>query len=319
MTSAPLTREPVALDESCLTRRVTITPSMCGGSSLIFAQLGDWTWEAVNAACRTNVYVARNAEGNPSYLSFYYFHVRGDPGLHPYGLTFGDELDVTSRVMDLGSQSVLTLHRLSRAGAPEGETLLEPEEFYENPRPGCMYVENLNRWVSRTRPGSNKGLVEASPVGFEHRHLPRLPSVHSPRAITGRARQDGTFYPDGVPGYVLATPEHSSTYLLDPVRDLNGVGLVYFASYFSVVDTALLRLWLELGRDKASFLRRTVLDHRLGYFGNADLDSVFALTVRLWRHAGRPGDEIVDVTLRDQATGKLLAVAAVHQLLEGRP
>ncbi|MER5704783.1 LnmK family bifunctional acyltransferase/decarboxylase [Micromonospora sp. NPDC002296] len=315
MTAAPLAREPVLLDESCLTREVTVTPSMCGGSSLVFAQLGDWTWEAVNAACRTNVYLAQNSEGQPTYLSFYYFHVKGSPTLHPYGLTFGDELEVTSRVLDFGSQSVLTLHRLSRVGSLGGDRLLEPEEFYERPRPDCMYVENLNRWVSRSRANSNQKLVEASPVGFQHEHLPRLPSAYSPRSAAGRAREKGTFYPDGVPGFLPVASAHSDQ-PLDPVRDLNGVGLVYFASYFSIIDTALLGLWLKIGRSKRQFLRRRVIDHQLGYFGNADLDSVFSISVRLWRDATDQGVEIADIAVRDRGTGRLLAVAAIKQTVE---
>ncbi|MEV6410720.1 LnmK family bifunctional acyltransferase/decarboxylase [Kribbella sp. NPDC051718] len=301
------------VDESSIGRRLVVTPGMCGAGALFFGQVGDWTWEAVGAACRTNVYNAKNADGSPSYLSFYYFHTASTGRLHPYGLTFGDELEVTSGVFDFGSQSVLTLHRIAAAGAAGGDEPLTPEEFYEKPLDDCIYVENLNRWIARGHPDTNQGLVQATPQDLRRDHLPRLPSRYSPRAVIGRARDQAAFHPAGVPGFIDGG-EFSTTYAVDVVRDLNGVGLVYFASYFLVVDTALLGVWRELGRADQRFAGRRVLDHRLCYFGNADVGSVFAIATRLWRSATRAGHEIADVVIRDRDTGRLLAVAAVETL-----
>jgi probable biosynthetic protein (TIGR04098 family) len=306
---------PALVDESSLTRRVTVAPGMCGAGSLFFGQLGDWTWEAVNAASRTNVYAARSVDGHPTYLSFYYFRVRGSRQVHPYGVGFGDEFDVTSRVFDFGPQSVMTLHRLSRPGTFGPSEVLDPRELYEERREDCLYVENYNRWISRSHPDSNTGLVQASPCGYQHEHLPQLPQEYSPRGSCGRARKTGTFHEHGIPGYTAAQP-YTTTYTLDRVRDLNGAGLMYFASYFSIVDTALLRQWRDLRRDPAAFSRRTVLDHRIGYFGNADADAELTLTVTLWRSDTVPGEEIAEVSVRETEGGRLLAVCSVQQLVE---
>ncbi|MFF5103875.1 LnmK family bifunctional acyltransferase/decarboxylase [Streptomyces sp. NPDC000134] len=309
MTSPVTLRAPVLLDGSCVARHVTVSPHMCGGSSSIFAQLGDWTWETVAATCGTNVYDAHTADGLPAYLSFYYFHVRGTAEVHPHGLTFGDELTVTSRSFDFGGESVLTLHRLTKAGP--ALDVLDPVEFYERPRADSLYVQNFNRWISRGRPDSNEALVQSSPPDFRHDHLPVLPERHSPRGIASRARKNGTFHPDGVPGHV-AGEELTTEYDLDVVHDFNGVGLLYFASYFSIIDTALLRLWRRLGRTDREFLARRVLDHKLGYFGNADFGARLTIGVRLWHHGDIPGDETADITVREARSGRLLAVCAIH-------
>ncbi|WP_329061091.1 LnmK family bifunctional acyltransferase/decarboxylase [Streptomyces sp. NBC_01429] len=307
------TAQPVrVIDDSTLSRHVVVAPGMCGGGSLVFGRIGDWTWEAVAAACHTNVHAARTSEGEPAYLSFYYFHVRGGDVVHPHGLAFGDELQVSSRVFQFGSQGVITLHRLAPARLGLDDAPLAPEELYERPHPDCLYAENFNRWISRDRQGSNQRLSQVAPPDFSYGGLPRLPNAHSPRTLVGRAREAGSFYSAEPPGLVTAGPDHTSEYALDVARDLNGAGLVYFASYFSIFDTALLRVWRSLGRGDARFLRRKVVDQKVGYFGNADPGAVFTITVRRWRSTARPRIEIADMAMRDSGTGRLLAVAGIE-------
>jgi probable biosynthetic protein (TIGR04098 family) len=304
------------IDHSSLSRKVVVSPGMCGGGSLVFGAIGDWTWEAVAAACRTNVYAARTEKGQPAYLSFYYYRVRGGNAVHPHGLTFGDELQVNSRVFYFGTRSVLTLHRLAPADLGLADTPLDPAEVYELPHPDCMYAENFNRWISRSRPGSNQGLAEVVPADFAFADLPRLPNQYSPRTLVGRARQAGGFCIPPPQGFAVVGPEFTFEYVLDVVRDINGVGLVYFASYFSIFDTALLRLWRSLGRCDGHFLRRRVIDQKMGYFGNADPGAVFVITVRRLCSAARPEIEMADMVLRNSATHQLLAATAISIALD---
>jgi probable biosynthetic protein (TIGR04098 family) len=285
---------------------------MCSGGSLIFGRIGDWTWESVGEVCGTNVHAARTADGRPAYLSFYYYRVRGGKAVHPHGLTFGDELEVTSQVFQFGGGSALTLHRLAPAGLGLDAAFLDPEEVYETPHPDCMYAENLNRWVARSQPNSNRDLAGTTPSDFVYADLPRLPNRFSPRTLIGRARDAGSFCRPQPPGFETAGDEYTFEYPVDVVRDFNGAGLLYFASYFSIFDTALLRLWRALGRSERLFLQRRVIDQKVGYFGNADLGSLFTITVRRWRSAAVRRSEIADMELRDSATGRLLAVTAIE-------
>ncbi|MFI9642396.1 LnmK family bifunctional acyltransferase/decarboxylase [Micromonospora sp. NPDC051925] len=299
-------------ENTAFSRKVVVAPGMCSGGSLIFGRIGDWTWESVAEACHTNVHAARTAEGQPTYLSFYYYRVRGGKAVHPHGLAFGDELEVTSRVFQFGSSSVLTLHRLAPAGSGLGTAFLDPTEVYETPNPECMYAETLNRWIARGRPDSNRVLTETVPHDFDYADLPRLPNQFSPRTLVGRARHTGSFCTSGPPGFTVTGEAQSFEYALDAVRDINGAGLVYFASYFSIFDTALLRLWRGLGRSERQFLQRRVIDQKVGFFGNADLGSLFTITARRWQNVADPLSEIADLELRDSTTGRLLAVAAIE-------
>ncbi|WP_020634866.1 biosynthesis cluster domain-containing protein [Amycolatopsis alba] len=296
-----------------LVREVTLTPTMCGHNSLFFGQLGDWTWEAVTSACETNVFRARNSFDDPTYLAFTYFRTVGSDLIDPYLFTIGDELRVTSQVFDCGSESVLTLHRVEFAGDTPPRTL-DPAEFYERRSPKCLYVENFNRWISRSRTGSNADLVRSAPTDFRHDHLPRIPGDHSPRAICQSVRKKERF-PE-TSGYIPVFGDYTTTYRVDGNRDINGVGLVYFASFFSIIDTALLRLWLHLGRRERDFIGRRLLDHRLCYFGNADLESTLDIVVRLRQSRTDPHDHVAEVVIRHQAENRLLAVASIRMLTE---
>ncbi|NUT44684.1 MAG: biosynthesis cluster domain-containing protein [Thermoactinospora sp.] len=297
---------PTRLDESTVTRTALVTPGMCGPNSLFVGQLGDWTWETVTALCDVNAFDASNEDGSPTYLSFYYFRIKAGRDMHVNGLTFGDRLDVTSRLFGFGSESILALHKVSPAGA--GAAAVEPEEFYRFDDPKAVYVENFNRWITRSAPGSNEGLVKSSPVGFRHDHLPRLPDAYSPRRVYNHARSRLTFL-DAVPpdGERL-----SVDYRVDASRDLNGVGLLYFASYFSITDWALLQLWRARGRSTESFLRRVVLDQRLCYLGNADADAVLRIDVDAW---GSPDDELFNVVIKNH--GRTIAVSTLHVVSTG--
>lgn len=315
------------LADGSVTRTELVTPAMCGPNSLFVGQLGDWTWDAVSAACGVNAYDARDAAGNPTYLSFYYFRVRGGPALHPLDLTFGDRLQIVSRVFGYGSESVLTLHRIRRDDGTPAEPI-EAEEFYRSGDDGCLRVENFNRWISRGRPDSNEGLVRASPAGFRYDHLPRLPEAYSPRRVYTAARTAGTFAPappadggGGGGGGAANGGGHRFTvdYPVEASRDLNGVGLLYFASYFAVVDWATLRLWRELGRDHRDFLRRAVLDHQLCYLGNADADAVLRLELSVRPSGADPAYEVVDTVIRDRRRDAVLAVSTQHVLSQPSP
>ncbi|MCX4530637.1 LnmK family bifunctional acyltransferase/decarboxylase [Streptomyces sp. NBC_01669] len=308
---------PRILDRSTVSRDVTVAPGMCG-TGLFVGQLGDWTWEAVSALCGVDVFAARNRQGEPAYLSFYYFRIRAGRRFHVGALNFGDRLRVTSGLFNYGSESVLALHTVRRqdSDTPVDEGPFDPEAFYAGKDEDCLYVENFNRWISRGRTGSNEDLVRSSPPDFHYAELPRLPAPHSPRADYRNARTNRTFL-DGEPPGRLPTGPTRLTYAVDATRDINGVGLLYFASYFSITDWALLRHWRGLGRDVHDFMGRTVLDQRMCYLGNADPEAELAVEVTGWVRPGAPHDEIVTVVLENTGTGQVIAVSTLHVTAEG--
>lgn len=304
---APLGR-PVLTEgpDGWLERTELVTPAMCGHNALFVGQLGDWTWDAIGASCGIDPYTATGPDGAPAYLSFAYFRVRASSGLCAEQLTFGDRLKARSKVLSCGGDSVLTLHLVSRDQVP-GVAARPPvggtRDFFRYDAPGCIHVENFNRWIQRAGRDTNHGLRRATPPGFQVGHLERVAAEHTPRRVWAQARKLGSFRAEGEPA---PHARLGLTYRVDASRDLNGAGLLYFASYFSIVDWGVLRLWHSIGRPPRRYLRRLVLDRQLCFFANADADDL--LDIGMTAFCAADGVDVVDTTLRHQ-DGSLLAVA----------
>jgi probable biosynthetic protein (TIGR04098 family) len=305
------------LSANAIARRTLLKPGMCGHNSLMVGQIGDWTWETVGAVSDTNVFTARDASGAPTYLAFYYYHIRASAGFHLGELTFGDSIRVISSVFDFGTESVLTLHQIERDEPNlESASAIDLEEFFERPRDNCIYVQNFNRWVARRSADSNEDLRRSSPLNFRHEHLPQLPEKYSPRPVYSQARRRGTFLV-GKDAERPVVDRSSGEYQVDVTRDVNGVGLMYFAAYFSIVDKGIWGLWQQLGRDQDSFMRRVVLDQKLCYLGNANIGATLIQETSLVRCEvyGREA-EAFNVIIRDRDSQRQLAVATVQVLAE---
>jgi probable biosynthetic protein (TIGR04098 family) len=213
-----------------------------------------------------------------------------------------------SKVLSSGGDSVLTLHQVRRGGAvppggAAGGTAGVVAYFFRHDALECIHVENYNRWIQRSGHDTNHGLRRATPLGFQVDHLDRVTDEHTPRRRLAEVRKTASLRTAGEP---VPRARLALTYQVDPSRDLNGAGLLYFASYFSIVDWAVLRMWRALGRPSGSFLRRRVLDRQLCFFANADADDVIDIEVTTYRDVD--GSDLMDVTLRHQ-DGGLLAVA----------
>lgn len=289
-----------------LLRHITVKPSMCGHNGLLVGRIGDWTWETVSHACGINVFAAHDPEGIPTYLSFYYFHLFGDSRFYLHRSTFGDVLQIVSSCFSLTAESVLCLHRLAYLDTQCPADPLALEEFLA-PRPGCLYAMNVNRWIKRGAQG-NRVLCSATPEGFRFQHLPGVPRGLSPRLHYDEARQRGHF---AHPVDYRFVTTYEFPYSVDVSRDFNGVGLMYFSTFFSIVDKTVSAVWADLGRSYQDYFDRRVTAERVLFLGNADAGAALSLNATLRARPDRPGTEHLDIQITESATGRLLAIADV--------
>lgn len=262
-----------------------VWPSISAGRMALVARLGDWTWQRVCHTYGLDVLAARTATGAPAYLSFHYCRYRATPQFHLGSPTFGDQLEVSSAVLGAGPQSTIAVHRLRRDGPMPQIT---PEEFLTPVASGELRVLHLNRWITPGTEG-NLALVRTAPVGFDPDRAPRTPLAAAVRERIRTAREHATFRPEARP----AGEPHVLAYTVDAARDLNAVGLLYFACYAGLVDWALWQAWTLQGRDDAAFVSRTVVDQEQLHLGNADAGSRLILVVSPWRADGHDGADVV--------------------------
>jgi probable biosynthetic protein (TIGR04098 family) len=97
-----------------------------------------------------------------------------------------------------------------------------------------MKMDVMSSFSRIQEPGNSRSLVKgqpAIPVDFA------LPSASALPAMAQEYRSLRAAEPD--------TPIRTCDYQINPVHDINGVGLLYFASYPIIVETCLRRFWRE--------------------------------------------------------------------------
>ena len=292
------------------THRHTVWPSLGGHGTGLVARIGDWTWQAVARDTGSDVLKAYTEDGRPAYLSFHYYRVRGSADFHLRTPTFGDQLTVGTQVHRSGSQSMLTLHRILLDPTGDAAATIDPDTFWDAVGPGELRAEQINRWISHTGT-SNENLEGSAPAGFRVDRLAPTPEQAPSRRRVLIARRSGSFRPEGL---TQVGPTLTLDYEVDPARDLNAVGLLYFAAYFGIIDWAVGRAWSAWGRDVPTFLNRVIEDIELLYEGNADPAARLQVDVTRWQ--GEENVEYIDVTLRQP--GRVVAVST-QRLLTAPP
>src|SRR4029434_8542711 len=93
--------------------------------------------------------------------------------------------------------------------------------------------------------------------------------------------------------------EREVVYRINADRDVNGVGLVYFANYIAFADYAERTALDAAGCFPPDALNpRLTLRRSMGYYGNARFDDSLVMLVEAWRLAGRAGDILVHHRVR---------------------
>jgi probable biosynthetic protein (TIGR04098 family) len=96
-------------------------------------------------------------------------------------------------------------------------------------------------------------------------------------------------------------PDHAlfeSEYEVIPFHDVNGVGLLYFASYPIISDICSLRY-------SRGFAQRSTISRDIYYFANADIEDVLIFRVHKWEQS--PSSTNLETSLSRKSDGRLMA------------
>ena len=288
----------------------------------LLMEAGNFFWRALGEAIGRPVSQLRSATGEPVYATIFFVEERVPVGqgletfrlddrLRFYvGLRFFGNRGVEARVM-FDRDERFTAAYDPASSWHEGEALSHPAVRF-----GSLFAS-----VDRQR----QALVPVPPVHVSCDGLPQLPMEEHPAHITRQAQQTGHL--DLIPEYWVAldpTGASETKYAIDPDRDTNAAGLVYFASYVA---------WLEMGERQAiplptstgnPYTRDTVsvrrlLRRRIAYYGNASMSDQVTIAARRFA----PPDDRQTLGLRYRVTretdGALLCLSEALFSLTPRP
>jgi len=111
----------------------------------------------------------------------------------------------------------------------------------------------------------------AAPVNVDFSGIAELTEPPDSLGMCRQAKTERAFFDPPADDVALYDGEREYVYQIDPDRDLNGAGLIYFANFISFLDLAERRILSNMERPIPPELvdARSTYQRRIGYFGNA--------------------------------------------------
>lgn len=275
------------------------------GESALFALAGDLQWAALGEATGVPASRQRDAEGRPVYASFYFVEIAGFPaeGLARFGPD--DRIEIVSTVGRFGRSMMDGEHRLFAAGdLPEAL----PGELPDAPR------VRLSNVLVGLGAGADD-LRISTPENAEIERLAPLPGEPDSYRVIKIARQSGRFFEAPAGAEPLWPGERRFSYEINPDRDVNGVGLIYFANYVVFTDLAERSALAGAGFAPEVLDARVTVRRRIGYYGNAQPTDRLEIDVEALRLPS--GNLLLHHRIRRASDARLIAVSSVEKHLDG--
>ena len=236
----------------------------------LLMQAGHAQWNAIAQAIGVPLSALRTRTGGEVYAAFYYID-----------LVVPDATPIESFGLDDALRVRVGLRAFKNI-AIEGRLEFGSPESFARDDAGRPRIHFGNIFITPVR--GNSELRVAPPANADFSGIPALPNDENPYHVTRDARATGTL---GLitDAWTAAAPPFEYRCELDPDRDTNGAGLVYFANYVVFVEMADRRACLAAGISGERSLRH----RRIAYYGNADPGDAIVVRTHLYRDPSRPG------------------------------
>jgi probable biosynthetic protein (TIGR04098 family) len=153
-------------------------------------------------------------------------------------------------------------------------------------------------------------LKMAQPDNLNFDGMTELPEQPDSLGLCRAAKAAGTFQADDFDGVDLGT--RLVTYTIDPDRDANGAGLIYFANFVCFLDIAERALLKDCQLPIDAVEARSTYSRRIGYFGNAQVTD--QLQIQISAKAGLLNDSHLllsfDYRVNRASDGKMILVSS---------
>lgn len=227
---------------------------------LLMMQAGHAQWQAIAAAIGQPLSRLRTRDGGEVYAAFYYIEtiVPESTPIESFKLDDTIRFRVTLRAFkNLAVEGRLLFNRPGALGADV------PAAAASVASATHPYIRFGNIFITPVL--GNDQLRVAAPINADFSRIEKLPNEDNPYQFTRDAKNAGRLgiIDDRWPsvGEAFALDRN-----LDPDRDTNGAGLVYFANYVTYLEIAAREALASLGLPS----KRSLRWRRIAYFGNAD-------------------------------------------------
>ncbi|MBM4134054.1 MAG: hypothetical protein FJ245_09830 [Nitrospira sp.] len=251
---------------------------------LLLMHAGHFQWTSIAQAIGKPLSTLRTTEGDKVYATFYYIEERfpSQSLLSAFKLDDCLRMRVFLRAFkNIAVEGhVLFDHEPALSHAPDADSQFPSEEELDR----HPHIRFGNIFISPVK--DNSSLRVAPPANADFSGILPLPNSVNPYQITKEAEVNGTL---GLldPRWTCLDVQtgFDVQYRVDPDRDSNGAGLVYFANYVAFMDAAE-RVCMQSNSRRVfsqkEIFSRTVKARRVAYYGNAALDSDLRIGVSLF-------------------------------------
>jgi probable biosynthetic protein (TIGR04098 family) len=282
-----------------------LDPRHTGGNRLcesaFLMQLGALQWQQIARLAGTRLTRLRGAGGEPVYASFYYIHER-----------FSPDRPLSSYDID----EMLTIHtavQLCGALRVDGRHLVRGEDVSCKGPPACIRMSNV--FVQKLAGPDH--LRVSAPANLDLSRFPRVESPPGSHSLVQRVRSEGRFpKTPGREARRFGPAGFHFRYPINPDRDINGLGLVYFANYITFLDMAERELLRRTGFCAPRIDGRSLVEREIAYYGNARSTDTLSIEVEAALLEDAPGvppeAELVrfDYRVRRESDGRLVCISA---------
>jgi probable biosynthetic protein (TIGR04098 family) len=239
---------------------------------------GHFQWQSIAAAIGRPLSELRTVSGGEVYAAFYYIdeHIPERAPLESFGLDARLRFSIALRSFkNIAVEGLVSFDRPDVLGAAAAPHLPASAE------PAHPFIRFGNIFISPEK--GNSELRVAPPANADFSAIPPLANDDNPYHLTRAAKATGTLgliddrWPPLADGFEW-------DYDIDPDRDTNGAGLVYFAQYVTCLERAE-RAVAESGRLPRG--ERSLRQRRTAYFGNADPRDTIRVRLSAWQDPGR--------------------------------
>ena len=284
---------------------------------LFLMHMGTLQWSEVARHAEMRLRDLRSEEGLPVYASFYYTWESFSLENPMAAYRIDDLLTFFSAVRLWGGTAIDGWHAMCREG-DELPARLTPPDMSRVPRvAGPAWVRMSNVFV-KMRSGP-QDLEVALPCNLDASRFHRGADCLETYRLVKEVRQLERF-PRPKSALLMPRPVSELRYetRVNPDRDINGVGLVYFANYVTFLDAAERELLAEVLAPESRewrIDRRTLIEREIAYFGNATAGERLEVGVRATElrsaESAWPDRTLfwLDYTIRRVSDGELICVS----------